>query len=208
MSRHLYLPALVLLGMVALLPASVSAEEAGEATAFVQQRADEIIRIINREAADADARNTRREDLRRAIRGFLSYELLAERTLGTHWEARSEEERAAFVLLLRELIETSYLRRLGTDRVTPDSYRVEYTGERVRRTRATVSGRVSARGETAQVDVRMQAAPGGGWLIHDVVTDDVSMEESYAESFDRIIRDEGWDALVQRLRDRIAEMQR
>ncbi|TVQ98773.1 MAG: ABC transporter substrate-binding protein [Deltaproteobacteria bacterium] len=198
---------LVLVAVVLLVVPVVShaGETESEATRFVQERADQVIAIVNREAPDSTAQAQRERDLQRAIREFLSFELLAERTLGSHWEERSAEERSLFVGLLRELIETSYLRRLGGDRVEPGSYTVSYESERVRRSRATVSGRVTARGETAHVDVRMQRH-GDGWLIHDVVTDDVSLEESYAESFDRILRDEGWEALIQRLRDRIAEL--
>lgn len=203
---RLPLIAITLFALVSLFPALAAAEE-GEATRFVQERADEILSIVNRSVSGDEAVEQRREDLRGAIRNFLSFELLAERTLSRHWEARSEDERSEFVALLRQLIETSYLQRLGDRQVSDQAYEARYTGERERRGVHTVEGRVQARGDEVFVEVRLRRNENGAWLIFDVITDDVSLEESYAESFDRIIRDEGWGELLQRLRDRIRELE-
>ena len=175
------------------------------ATAFVQQTATEVLSIVNAASAEG-ATAERQEALRSSIRGFLSYELLAERTLGDHWDTRSAEQRAAFVALLRDLIETSYAKRLGEGSVAEGDYTIAYTDERERRGRYTVEATVSAGGSTHYLEVKMQPGEADQWLVYDVVTDDVSLEESYAESFESIIADEGWDALLERMQERLTEL--
>ena len=171
----------------------------------MQAKADEILRIVNAAAADRPALETKREELRVAIRDFLSFDVLAERTLGAQWEARTPEERTEFVNLLRDLIETSYTRSLGTGTVDQARYAVAYTGERSRRDMTTVEANVTVEGDLHVLEVKMlQSAD--GWIVYDLVTDDVSLEESYAESFESIIAEDGWEGLLQRMRERLEEM--
>lgn len=212
MTRVLFVALLAFAGvsLVQAAPASATTEAAPQPTvaptAFVQQTSNAVLTIVN-EASTAGATADRQAALRDAIRGFLSYELLAERTLGDHWGTRTGEERVAFVALLRDLIETSYSKRLGEGSVEEGDYTIQYTGERERRGRHTVEATVSAEGNTHYLEVKMQAGDQGQWLVYDVVTDDVSLEESYAESFESIIADEGWDGLMNRMRERLAELQ-
>ena len=187
--------------------ATALAGEAGAATSFVQARADLVVSIVNGAASPGASVEARRDELRAAIRDFLSYELLAERTLGSHWEAQTPENRSEFVGLLRDLIETSYSRRLGSGTVDAADHTVVYDGERSRRGRTTVEMTVAVSGESHAVEIKLEERD-GGFVVYDVVTDDVSLEESYAESFAAIIRERGWDGLLARMRERLAELQR
>jgi phospholipid transport system substrate-binding protein len=177
------------------------------ATAFVQSRAGTIIDIVNRAASTDAERAQRRQDLRDSVSAFLDIDLLAERTLGTHWEGLTPEQRVEFTALLRDLIETSYSRRLGTGTVAEDDYSVRYTGERARSARTTVDAEVTVRDRTYHVEAKLLSR-GGTFVIYDIVTDDVSLEESYSESFDRTIRQHGWEDLLRRMRDRLERLRR
>ncbi len=203
--RRLLVPLLVLCSAV---PAVAQDAPAGEptATSFVQERADAVLEIVNTAAADPAALDAKREELRVALRAFLSFEVLAERTLGDHWESRTPEEQTQFVNLLRDLIETSYCRSLGTADVDASQYAVAYTGERSRRSRTTVEATVTVDGGEHFLEVKLDSAD-SGYIVYDLVTDDVSLEESYAESFENIISEDGWGGLIERMEERLAEMQ-
>jgi ABC-type transporter MlaC component len=161
---------------------------------------------VNTAAADPAALVAKREELRQAIRAFLSFEVLAQRTLGDHWEVRTPEEQAQFVDLLRNLIETSYCRSLGTGDVDETQYSVDYTGERSRRGRTTVEATVRVDGGEHFLEVKLDTVD-SGYIVYDLVTDDVSLEESYAESFENIIGEDGWAGLIERMEERLQEMQ-
>jgi phospholipid transport system substrate-binding protein len=202
--------------LVACVPAAAAvAQEAATSAeaptspgqAFIQAKADQIIAVINTRPSTDPERASRREALRAAVRDFIDLPTLAQRTLGEHWDTRTDEQRAEFVALLTELVETSYLRGLRDDGVDRDDATVVFVGERSARGRITVEATVSFDGSTHHVEARMLPRDGGGYIVFDVVTDDVSLEESYAESFERIIRDHGWDELLARMRTRLAEMQ-
>lgn len=181
---------------------TVSAQQT--ATEFVQQRAEAVISVVNSAADDAEP-EARRSALRAAVGSFVDFEVLAERALGEHWDARTAEERAEFVALLRELVETSYTSRLGDERIDPDAYSVVYGEERSRRGRTTVEATLTFESRTHVVEVKVLDREEGR-AVYDVVTDDVSLQESYAESFDQIIRTHGWGELLTRIRARIDEL--
>lgn len=181
----------------------VSAHAQTSATDFVRSKSDEIVRVVNT-APDRDARIV---GLRQAVRTTLDFRLLAERTLSRHWAGLSPADQTRFVDALQKLIETSYSSKLGNETLAPGSYTVNFTDEKERRGRYTVSATVTARGETHNVDVRLQQSSAGAWQVYDVITDDISLQESYAESFDEIIRSKGFPELMRRLEQRTAEME-
>lgn len=177
-------------------------------TTYVQSQAATVIGIINTPARRGSPAATERvEKLKGAVRGFMSFQLLAERTLGEHWKARTPAERTEFLGLLTQLIETSYAKSLGRVEVKPSDYAVQYTGERIRGERATVTGSVKVRSDAHDVELKLQRT-GAGWMVLDIVTDEVSLSESYAESFDRIIKRDGWPALMTRMKDKLAKLRR
>ena len=188
--------------------ASATAQEpeaTPEATAFVQERSARVVAIVNGAAADAEQLAAKREELRAAIRGFLSFDVLARRTLGDHWDARAPEEQTQFVELLRDMIETSYCRSLGAGDVGQNQYTVEYTGERSRRDRTTVEATVFVGEDDHLLEVKLESTD-AGWIVYDLVTDDVSLEEAYAEMFERIISEDGWESLISRMEERLEEL--
>ena len=194
-----------------LFTSTVCAQETAEtqitATAHVQTIAEQVIEIVNTQAEPGSAEaETRLEALRSTISSSIDFELLSSRTLGSHWDARSPEEKATFIALLRDMVETSYSRNLGDVSVSNDDYNVVYTDERTRRGRTTVEGRLSAGGEEHFIEIKLENRD-TTWAIYDIITDDVSLEESYAESFDRIIVEDGWEGLITRMQERLAELQ-
>lgn len=196
----------IVLALFIAAPAAAQDGADGTATAFVQAKAELIIAILNQTPGTDEEREARRENLRTSIRGFLDFDVLAERTLGDHWASRTAEERTEFVDTLRELIESSYSSRLSDAGVSQDEYTVTWLDERSRSDRYRVELEVSYDGETHFLEVKLMQTD-TGFLIYDLVTDDVSLEESYAESFDNIIGEHGWDELLRRMRDRTEDFE-
>ncbi|MBU6162778.1 MAG: ABC transporter substrate-binding protein [Myxococcales bacterium] len=191
-------------------PAAAVAQEVPPAvltaTQFVEQKGDEIIAILNQRPTDEASRAQRIANLRRTISEFINIEVLAEEALGAHWEARTPAERAEFTSLLRDLIETSYSQKLGDEGIAPGSYTVTWDSERSRNGRTRVEATVTYDGEPHAVEVIMREATDGSRVVFDLVTDDVSLRDSYAESFDNIITEHGWGELISRMQERLAEL--
>jgi ABC-type transporter MlaC component len=184
---------------------SAPAPAEGEATQFVQSRAELVLSIVNASTVDSASLPEKRAELTAALREFLSYELLAERTLGDVWDTRTPEQRAEFTGVLRDLIEASYSRSLGKGTVETTEYEADFHGERTRRDLTTVEATITIGTTEHIVEVKMQRV-GDAFLVFDLVTDDVSLEESYAESFSSIMAESGWDGLLERMRTRLTEI--
>lgn len=189
----------MVLALMLFVSSNAYADES--ATDFVRTKSDEIVRVIN----TAKNKESRLDKLQKALQSTLDYDLLAQRTLAMHWANLSETQKNDFTDALRELLETSYVTKLGNKTVDPGSYAVRFTDERERRGRYTVSGVVTVEKDTHYIDLRLQKTD-EIWKVYDVITDDVSLQESYAESFDEIIRDKGFDELMKRIKDKTKEL--
>jgi phospholipid transport system substrate-binding protein len=210
MTKNRALPGLLatLLLLTASAPSAMAQDEAAATTptAFVQTKVDEVLQIVNRPVErGTDAFRQRQTDLKAAVRGFLDYRELVQRALGEHWNARTPEEQDHFVELMTRLIETNYTVKLG-DEPVGSSYDITYQDETIRGNNARVTGTVRTGGETVAVEL-MLVRRGDAWIVWDVVTDDVSIQETYAESFEEIILDDGWPELVRRIEERLAELE-
>ena len=45
---------------------------------------------------------------------------------------------------------------------------------------------------------------GQEWKVFDIFTDDVSLVRNYKRQFRRVIKDEGWDGLIDRMEKKLA----
>ena len=161
----------------------------------------EIERVIQTlEDPMLSAKVTERRQAVREITGPLfDWAEMARRTLGRHWEARTEAERAEFAALLRELVERAFMAKIERYR----GEKIVFTGESVNGDQATVRMRVLAPGAEVAIDYRL-IAQGDRWLIYDVVIDDVSVTSSYRSQFDGFLTKSSYQDLVRKMRGRIS----
>lgn len=201
-----------LLVFVALVPLSAqsqdgaAASEPGAATAYLRRHHEEINRALRRRAAGEAAREARRNEVTEVIRSLLDLDAMGRAALGNHWNDHTDEERQEFLGILRQLVENNYRQNLeGTK-----NYAVDYEDET--RTEHTILVSTTAR------DSRNRRAPAveinytvrshaDRFVVVDITTDGVSMVRNYRSQFSRIIRRDGWDTLIERMRARLSEQQ-
>jgi len=154
--------------------------------------------------AGTPAEKTLKDQIKKQINTFLDFTELARRALARHWEARTEAERKEFVSILQDLIERSYTKQLRSNL----AYKLEYGKESQEGDTASVVTTVKVvknkRTTAIVIEYKMRKA-GGGWMVYDVVTDDVSIVRNYRSQFNRIIRRESYEALVKKMRDKLQE---
>lgn len=187
--------AALILSVFAALPAAAQADAAQR---FLEQKHEAVERVMRRPAnAQRDA------TLTRMLTELLDYEELSRRSLGSHWEAQNEQSRAQFVDLLKQLVERNYRNNLQRTL----SFEVRYEGAEARgdetlvRTRAR--DRNNRRAPAIAIDYLLKPE-GNGWRVVDLTVDEgLSMVQNYQRQFNRIIRREGWDGLITRMRSRL-----
>jgi phospholipid transport system substrate-binding protein len=186
---------------------------AGKASAFAEspkqalrRTQTKINRLLQVKAKKGSAKDKKvRAKLTKAINSFLDFSELARRSLSKHWDKRSEQERTEFTDILRELIERNYVKQLRGNL----GYKLQYGDQAVKGDKASVSTTVKVvkdrRTTEVVIEYRMTKTP-SGWMVYDVITDEVSIVRNYRSQFNRIIRRKSYDHLVKKMRRKIKEL--
>jgi len=181
----------------AALPAQALAQ--GDPVVFLKKQ-DKQVRSILERAADAK----RADKLSKALNRMLDFEVLSKHALDAHWDGLTPAQRTEFVDLLRQLVERSYQKNMKSTA----NYQVRYGDAREATTgtvvQTTARSRKNRRAPEVSIDYTMTVRD-GQWKVYDVVTDGVSLVDNYRSQFNRIIRKKGFDALVEKMRTRLAK---
>lgn len=186
--------------LVMLFTASAFAQEKSPLE-VVKARSSELTTILG-EPDSAE----RSERVNKALYDTVDFSELATRALGKHWTNRTEAERAEFLDLLQRLLQANYSQQISGRKLGKD-YTLEYGDERIRGDRAVVKMTVKYDKKKHPVTYRL-TKKGNTWVVYDLVIDDVSLEETYREGYVPIIEEDGWDGLIQLMKDRLAELEK
>jgi phospholipid transport system substrate-binding protein len=193
--RHCQVP-LVGTVVLALVLSLAAPAHAGAPTDTLKQSVDQVVKILS-DPALRDNPEARHAQVRKVAETIFDYPDTARRALGPHWNGRTPEQQQEFVKLFAEILDRSYVSKI-------DLYqgeRVQYTGETMDGSEATVKTLIAAPKQSTDipVDYRMHLK-NGRWAVYDVIIEGVSLVSNYRTQFNKIIQTESYDALVQRLR--------
>jgi phospholipid transport system substrate-binding protein len=194
MRNRFFVAVAAALGVVAASPALASP------LSILKKRTEQVaslLRVATEPGSAAERRKKAR--MKRIIRSFFDYRELAKQSLWVHWKDRSAAERKEFVGLLRQLIEDRVLSNLSSHA----NFTAEYGAETVQGKTALVKTviRIPDKPEI-EIDYKFTKR-GGKWLIFDLDTDGTSLVRNYRSQFNRIIRRDGYNALVKKMRDKL-----
>jgi phospholipid transport system substrate-binding protein len=176
-----------------LLAVPMPAFAASGAEATLKAKQLELIELVKKDD---------KAKLDRAFDDILDYSTLAQESLGELWTERSAPERAEFQKLLTELVRAAY--RKSIKRTL--SYDVEYKGESKIEggtlVRTVAKSRENSREEPISLDYGMHEVS-GRFRIRDIVTDGASLVANYRNQFRRIVKQQGFPELLNRMRKKI-----
>ena len=169
---------------------------AGGATAAVKASNDSIRGALKKMVA---ARGTpgwkaAREQARTAVGGLLDYEALAKATLGKHWDEVKPAERTRYIDAMRSAMEASYLTKMQ-GKVAVDEVQVDYLGEDAKGPNTVVHTQFHYGKDGAKLDFVME--PGKKPRALDVITEDVSLADTYHEQIDALWAKKGISGITE-----------
>ncbi|MBI2883640.1 MAG: ABC transporter substrate-binding protein [Candidatus Methylomirabilis oxyfera] len=163
----------------------------------VKTELDQLTAIVKDPSLQEKEQEAARKSMvkERIVRWFDLQEM-ARRSLANHWAKRSGQERKDFVELFGDLFVESYttlvVDHLGDQQVT-------YLSEQGDAQDAIVKTKfLSKRNEPTFVDFALLRR-GNAWVPYDVVIDEVSIVGNYRVQFDKVIRDQSYEALVKKM---------
>lgn len=163
---------------------------------MLDERDEEIKELLGPKGTEYS--QDQRDRLKNIINDIIDYSAMAQQALGNTYNEISDSQKEEFTSLFATIIRDNSLNRLDIYRAS-----VTYNSIEVDNNSAFVS-------TTAQLDnVRTSVAynldfKDGEWVITDMIIDEVSTVESYNRQFQSIIRQRGFDALLQSLQRRAA----
>ncbi|MGH7355976.1 MAG: MlaC/ttg2D family ABC transporter substrate-binding protein [Candidatus Rokuibacteriota bacterium] len=158
---------------------------------------DRVIRVLeDPELRRASRTAERRAAIRRIANEIFDFAEITRRCLGTHWQARTPDEREEFTRLFADLLERAYIGKLELY----SGERVVYLGDAADDEVASVRTRLVTRQRTEiPVEYRMHRRD-GRWLVYDVAIEGVSLVANYRAQFNKTIQTASYSGLVERLR--------
>ena len=186
------LPAIIAIvdGVTLVAPTEYSPTES------VKNTINELLFILGNKALRQPGRSEeRRHQIEQVIRHRVNYEQMAQRALGAPWTRLNDTERQEFVSLFVELIRDAVANKI--DQYYDDQ--VFYLVEQREGSFAEVRTNLSGPKVDTSVDFRLENHS-GDWLVYDVVIDSASIVRNYRTQFSRIIRDDSYAGLVERMK--------
>lgn len=179
-----------------LMAVQANETEQEEILTLLESRDEEIKELLGPKGTEYT--QNQRDRLRDIINGIIDFEAMASYALGDTYQEISPEEREEFVSLFSTVIRDQSLNRL-------DIYRAEISYEEIEIENGEARVHTIARLENVRtpVDYTMKKLD-SEWVITDMIVDEVSTAESYNRQFQSIIRQRGFDALLESLRRRAA----
>ena len=170
---------------------------AGPASDQLKGQVDQVIKVLD-DPALKDKPGERRAQVRKMAEDIFDYPETARRALGTHWNARTPQEREEFTRLFGDLLDRAYISKI-------DLYqgeKVKWLGETGEASDTLVKTTIAAKsGTEIPIDYRMHLKD-GRWRVYDVVIEGASLVSNYRSQFNKIVQTESYDSLVQKLKAR------
>jgi len=189
----------------ALLFALPVASRAGSPADDVNVQAERILAVLaDPQFKTAGQERARRLAVRRVAEDAIDFNETGRRTLGAHWEARSEAERQTFVALFTDLLDRAFLRHI--DRW--DGEKLVVAGDSVEGERAIVHAKVLLRdGTQVPVDLAVVHNADARWRVWDVRAMGSSLVSSYRAQFGHMLKATPYDEMVVKLRAKVESLE-
>ena len=173
-------------------------------TESVKNTINDVLFILGNEALKQPGRvEERRHQIEQVIRHHVNFEQMAQRSLGAPWTRLNDMERQEFVNLFVELIRDTVSNKI-------DQYydeQVFYLAEQRNGSFAEVRTNLIGPKVDTSFDFRLEHLT-GDWLVYDVVIDGTSIVRNYRTQFGRIIRDNAYAGLVEKMKQRALTVKR
>jgi len=178
---------------------------AGSAADDINVQAERILAVL----ADPQLKvpgqeRARRQAVRRVAEEAIDFGETGRRTLGAHWDGRTEAERQAFVTLFADLLDRAFLRHV--DRW--DGEKLVVAGDSVDGDRAIVHTKVLLRdGSQVPVDLAVVKSGDARWRVWDVRAMGASLVSSYRAQFARMLQATPYDEMLVKLRAKVDSLE-
>lgn len=179
--------------------------QAGAPADDINVQAERILAVLADPQLKAPGQErARRQAVRRVAEDAIDFSETGRRTLGSHWEKRTDAERQTFVTLFTDLLDRAFLRHV--DRW--DGEQLVVAGDSVDGDRAVVHAKVLLRdGSQVPVDLAVVRCADARWRVWDVRAMGSSLVASYRAQFGRMLQATPYHEMLVKLRAKVDSLE-
>ncbi len=149
----------------------------------------------------------RSQNMRQLAAEIIDFPTLSRLTMAQNWRGLSDPQRSQFIVELRHHLSATYAHT--TDDYTNEEFivdadRQEPDGDWTIQTRIVGSKHENSNQDITKVDYRLRQRD-NQWKVIDVTIDNVSLVSNFRSQFKEIMTNDGFDHLLQLLRDKNAD---
>ena len=195
---------LVLAVLVAGVALAAGPARAGAPTDQLRTQVDRVLKVLEDPELKKESRaKDRRLAVRKIANDIFDFVETARRSLGRHWQNRTQAERDEFVQLFSDLLERSYLAKIELY----GGEKIQYLGDAIDDgEQAKVSTKIVTRqGTEIPIEYRMHKK-GEHWLVYDVIIEGASLISNYRTQFNKIIQTSSFQELVRKMKTKQEEL--
>lgn len=192
--------AAILLALLGFTPFITSAAQDNSPTAVVERFQNELLSVMKE--ADRLGYQGRYRRLAPAVRESHDLAAIAQISVGSYWNKLSKKQRAILVNTFAKLSIATYAQRF--DGYSGQTFETQSSEELSSNVASVSSIFLQPDGEEIRFDYVLRQSH-GGFRIVNIVVDGVSDLALKRSEYADILSDEGFDALISRLKEKIAE---
>ena len=172
-----------------------------DAMTTVRGTVSQVLNILNDHQS---SQQERRRRLIAVVAGHFDFADMARSSLGYHWRQLTPDQQQRFVQLFTAFMEDAYLNKIEGY----SGQKIEFVGET---SNGPADSQVNSRviqpngGEPITVDYRLKQ-DSGAWKVYDVTVDNISITANYRNQFNRVINNQGFDALMKEMQTKQQEL--
>lgn len=173
---------------------------AGEATDRIKQTTDKILAIVSNPTLKLPEKVAERDKLiREAVDERFDWKEMSRRALAIHWAKRTDKEKREFVNLFGELLENTYMDKVGGY----SGEEVTYEGEKISGPYGIVKVKILTKNDKLiSVKYRVRNKK-DDWFVYDISIEGVSLINNYRRQFNSIITRSSYENLVKKLKAKV-----
>ena len=182
--------------VMTFLAVNVAAQEkpADEPRNIIETNNAKIKKLVMESKTDEELK----DGVRILMSEFVHFERFGQLCLGKRWKTLTPDQRIVYLDEFKHLLQRTYLRRFKRGREFSLEFREE-TLYSEKKDRAEVKTTIAAKDVTADVDYRFFTEE-GAWKAYDIVVDEVSIMRNYRKSFIKVLKKDGFDALIEKMK--------
>jgi len=183
--------------LVAMLPSPGQSEVRGMMSLPTPT---ETISVVLTDLKNLFLKNPKATDLqiKITIEWALDLQETAKRAIGTSWKDLNEEQQKEYVTAFSQLLLNTYISKLKKI----NKVKINIGRETVDGNKASVTATILDGGQEYPVIFKLHIIEGHNWRVYDLVVENIGLVSNYRNEFAAIIRKEGIEGLIKRLKDK------